>query len=383
MNSPGTAFKRKIQDCYRDHFAKTKATLPNWLCAERERAFDVFCTQDLPTRKNEAWKYTSLSALDMLSIKTIQKKIPSLEAIPKTLPRGVSIRFLSDTWDVPLVKETILRKEQDIFTLLNTSFLSDGCFVSVAPGVVIEKPLVLLCATTRVIIEIGQGATMTLVAQDRVQNDQTIFTNSVTEILLHPDATLNYYKIQELNSADSVYISRTLVSQKKDSRFLSFVETRGAQLVRNDLDVALQEKGSSAHLLGLYTVREKAHVDNHISINHLSSYTKSKTAYHGILEDEARAVFNGKISVGRNLKGVNAVLNNHNLLLSSDAEIDTKPELEIYSDDVKCTHGATVGQIDEEALFYLESRGIPKTDARNMLKEAFMGQIKQYYEHSI
>lgn len=400
MNSPGAHFKNVMQACYREHLARTKTGLPSWLYAERERAFEGFYAQDLPTRKNESWKYTSLAPLDALTIKPYVQDLPVSLAL-ETLPHGVSIRFLKDAWDTPILKESILQKEQDVFTLLNTSFLNDGCLVSVAPGTIIGKPLVLSYEATgtipayaflRVIVEIGEGATLTLVEHKVSENNQIIFTNAVTEIRLHNESTLNYFKIQKLNGADSIAISKTSVRQKRNSRFLSFIESVSARFIRNDLQIDLQESGCAARLLGLYTVKEKAHVDNHLSINHLSSHTESKTTYHGILEDAARAVFNGKISVAQHLKNVDADLHNHNLLLSSQAEIDTKPELEIYSDDVKCTHGATVGQLDEEALFYLMSRGIPETDARNMLKEAFIEQIrkelpnqeiKKYYEHSI
>lgn len=401
----GAVFKEQIRDYYARHYEATKYLQPDWLLFLRERAFHSFYAQDFPTKKSEAWKYTSLARFDEFPHqKFIDKKSVTLEAIAsvgknlfhspytflfvngkwsepnKDATPGLRIEPLSSAWSSTKALDSLSQEDNTLFTALNTGFLEDGCFISVSPGVVIEAPVVLVFITDgvspisvfpRVIIEMGAGAHLAVMEQFLSVGGAPAFTDAVTQIYLESLAHLNYYKIQ----AGALHISNTVVHQKADSRFLSFFRSSEASFVRNDLQILLQESGSEAHLLGLYSVGHKEHVDNHVDIKHTSAGTKSRTLYHGILDDEAKAVFNGKISVDKNLHGVDGALNNHNLLLSPQAEIDTKPELEIYSDDVKCAHGATVGALDEGALFYLRSRGIACDLAMEILKGAFMERV--------
>jgi Fe-S cluster assembly protein SufD len=200
------------------------------------------------------------------------------------------------------------------------------------------------------------------------------FTNVVTEVELGENAAVDYYRLQE-ESSKAFHISGVHVRQDRDSRFDAHTVTLGSALVRNDVDVRLAAPGAHCELNGLYLAGGRQHVDTHTRVDHLQPHGTSNEFYKGILDGHARSVFNGKVIVHPDAQKTDARQSNKNLLLSVNAEADTKPELEIYADDVKCSHGATVGQLDADSVFYLRSRGLDETAARNLLTFAFAREI--------
>ena len=219
------------------------------------------------------------------------------------------------------------------------------------------------------LIIIEKGATAT-VLEHYASGDCVCLTNAVTNIVLEEGARLAWYKVQE-EGPETFHIGTTNVTLARDSAFTSFTLDLGARIARNDLSVSLEGEGAECTMNGLYVASANGHVDNHTSVDHTASFTPSRQLYKGVLTDNARAVFNGKIIARRGTHQVDAHQTNNNLLLSDRSMVDTKPQLEIFADDLKCSHGATVGQLDEEAIFYLASRGIGPAQSRRILTYGF------------
>ncbi len=259
--------------------------------------------------------------------------------------------------------------------------MNDGAYIYVPKNTVIDKPIQLLFIHSGknntslnqprnlvVLDELSQATIIeTYVAID---DSAEYFTNAVTEILIAAQAKVEYFKIQQ-ESKLAFHIGTTFTRLQRDSNFVAHSLALGGKLVRSDLSVSLADLGASCALNGLYLAQHKQHIDHHTVIDHMQPHGTSYEFYRGIIADQARAVFNGRVLVQKDAQQTDAHQENHNLLLSSDAEIDTKPQLEIYANEVKCAHGATVGQLDDEALFYLQSRGISQAKARNLLINAF------------
>jgi len=270
------------------------------------------------------------------------------------------------------------------FTALNTAFIHSGSFIFVPDNIVIEAPIniVYLCGMVdknlatlpRNVLVLGKNAHATVIESYIGLDDTQYFTNAVTEASLGPGAQLTHYKIQQ-ECRKSYHVGNFYIHQDKDSRCESHSISLGGSLVRNDIHAQLNAEGSEIILNGLYLADGKQHVDNHTRVDHLKPHTRSEENYRGVLNDHARGVFNGKVVVHKDAQKADAQQSNANLLLSDNAEVDTKPELEIYADDVKCTHGATVGQLDENMLFYLRSRAIDEETAKSLLSFAFAEEI--------
>ncbi|MGH8378724.1 MAG: Fe-S cluster assembly protein SufD, partial [Gammaproteobacteria bacterium] len=268
----------------------------------------------------------------------------------------------------------------DPFTALNTAFLSDGAVIEVSNDVQIESPLQLIFVSTsqtqslvwhpRIIVKLGVKAKATLVETWFGLEGAANFTNSYTQVALGEAAVLEHLRLQR-ESATDYHVSRVRVTQQHGSRYHSHTLNFGGLWVRNDLRTRLEASGAATVLNGLYLADKRRHVDNHTRIDHLAPATTSDELYRGIINDHGRAVFNGKVVVAKHAVKTDAAQTNNNLLLSRQGEIDTKPELEIYADDVQCSHGATIGQLDEQALFYLRSRGLGLEEARGLLTGAF------------
>jgi Fe-S cluster assembly protein SufD len=273
--------------------------------------------------------------------------------------------------------------EDNAFTALNTAFLQDGCFLQVPAGKVVERPIHLLFLSTattaptvsypRNLIVVGNGSQVTIVESYIGQKD-AYFTNAVTEIVAGENAVIDHYKLQQ-EGLEAFHVATLQIHQSRNSNFSSHFVSLGCGLVRNDVNAVLDGEGCECTLNGLYMGRGSQHVDNHTFIDHAKPHCTSHELYKGILKDRARGVFNGKIYVHQDAQKTDAKQTNQTLLLSDDAVINTKPQLEIYADDVKCTHGATVGQLSDEALFYLRSRGIGQEAARGLLTYAFANDI--------
>ena len=383
----------------------------------REEAITRFGELGFPTTKLEEWRFTSVAPIaettfslagDGLSdVSTVQLDRFTFEALPCTqlvfvngrytpqfsslgvLPAGTDAGGLGEAVDrnQDLVQRYLTRlapyKDQP-FTALNTAFLRDGAFLQIPANTVVEQPIHLLFVATahrtatahypRVLILVGENSQVRIVESYAGLRDTPYFTNAVTEIAAGPNAVVDHYKLLR-ESLEAFHIASMHVSLGRSSSFSSHAITLGGKLVRNDVHALLDGEGADCTLNGLYLANGRRLIDNHTTIDHAKPHCSSHELYKGILDDEGHAVFNGKIIVQLDAQKTDAKQTNQALLLSENAQINTTPQLEIFADDVKCTHGATVGQLNEEALFYLRSRGISYARARNVLIHAFASDI--------
>jgi Fe-S cluster assembly protein SufD len=267
-------------------------------------------------------------------------------------------------------------------TAINTAIAEDGVFIYIPDNVVVEKPVQLiklvnkrgLMLNTRNLIILGKNSSFTFLHCDDSINHDDSFINTLTEIHIGENATLDLYKLQNIND-ETALINNSFFNMERDSRLKVNVLSFNGGLIRNELHVNLNGTGADARLNGLYLMDKKQHIDNQVYVNHNAPHCNSSELFKGILDNQARGVFNGYIYVVRDAQKTNAFQRNNNILMTSSTKINTMPFLEIYADDVQCSHGATVGQIDNEALFYLMQRGIPFDDARMLLMFAFAAEI--------
>ena len=310
------------------------------------------------------------------------------------LPAGVEVLSLADVLaseanETRAVVESHLASgagiEDEAFTALNTALLHDGAVVRVPAGTVVEQPIQLLFVTSpppggepvmthpRVLLVVGENAQVRVV-ESYGGGDSVYLTNTITEVIAGPSAVVDHYKLVR-EGPSGYHIGTMHVRLGRAANFSSHAVTLGGAIVRNDAQALLDGEGVECTLNGLYLANGRRLVDNHTTIHHAQPHCSSHELYKGILDGEARAVFNGKIIVAIDAQKTDAKQTNKALLLSEDAQINTKPELEIFADDVKCTHGATVGQLDEDALFYLRARGLGLEQARSVLIHAFAGDL--------
>jgi Fe-S cluster assembly protein SufD len=383
----------------------------------RKNAIEVFNVLDFPTTKNEEWKYTSVSpvlsykfaipaesnkiALDEQDFELY--KINNLDAHLivlingfydsdysdlEKLPKGVIVKNLfSAIKNYPeLIAEHFGKyvKFENGFIALNTALTQDGVVIYVPDNIVMEKPIHIInitgsaegqiLAQPRNLIITGKNTEAKIIESYSSFGDDANFNNNVTEIVAGENSHVDLYRIQNENQS-SFNISRTQVEQKRNSTATIYTVTNGGALVRNDINTVLNDENCNCNLYGLYLIDGNQHVDNHTLIDHAMPHCQSNELYKGVLNDKSHAVFNGKVFVRKDAQKTNAYQSNKNILLSKDSLVDTKPQLEIFADDVKCSHGATVGQLEEEALFYLRARGISKDNARSILIRAFANDI--------
>ncbi len=407
-----------VRNHYLTDFARVADLLPGagvpWLARSRKNALDRFAQRGFPTRKDEDWKYTSVAALEKMDFRAATADrahagahplidqfvlasevghvlvfhnghyAPWLSAIG-TLPAGARLVSLADTLEAaPETVEPYLADEepQSAFGALNAAFMADGAFLHLKRGTVLEAPVHLLFISTesgyahhvRNVIVAEEGTQATVIEHYAGVDDVAYFNNVVTRIFAADNAAIEHHKLQQ-EGFGAFHVAGIHAVQQRDSRFDSHSISFGAALARNDITTAFDGRGCEATLNGLYLAGGTQHVDHHTRIDHRQPNGTSREHYRGVLEGRAHAVFNGKVIVQPGAQKTNAFQDNHNLLLSRDAEVDTKPELEIYADDVKCNHGATVGQLDETQLFYLRSRGIDEAVARSLLVHAFAHDV--------
>ncbi len=369
-------------------FEKNLAAGPSWLAPIRQAAVERFAALGFPTADDEEWRFTPLTALARQTFELAPATAPRIDLVVP-LPAGVIVGSLAEAMAKhPELVQPHLAKYADIedhaFPALNTAFVQDGAFVYVPKNCVIESPITLdfiagedrrpLVHHRRCLIVAGPNSQASVVFRYRGKLGAVSFTNAVTEIVLGDGAMLDCPILQQESDA-AVHIHTLQVRQDRDSRFTTHAITLGGKLVRNDVNVTLGAEGCECTLNGLYLARGEQVVDNHTLIEHAKPHCASHELYKGILDGKARGVFRGKIHVYPDAQKTDAKQTNQTLLLSEDATINTKPQLEIYADDVKCTHGATVGQLDAEALFYLRSRGLANSEARALLTYAFANDI--------
>ncbi|MEM7055694.1 MAG: Fe-S cluster assembly protein SufD [Bacteroidota bacterium] len=274
--------------------------------------------------------------------------------------------------------------EVDAFEALNTALFEEGTFIYIADHAVLEKPLLIYhiidtqatqsLTYPRLLIAVGQNSQASLVIDWRTLGQHPSFINAVTEIMLGKDARLDYCTLQ-IQMGQAYQVNTTQCYQASQSEFNNYTFTWDGMLVRNNLHIHIDAPHSEANMYGLYCLDGRQHVDNHTRVNHTKPHTQSYELYRGILAGEATGVFNGRIYVRSEAQKTHAFQANNNLLLTDQATIHTKPQLEIWADDVKCSHGATTGQLDEAQLFYLTTRGIPADTARYMLLNAFASDV--------
>ncbi len=390
-----------------------------WLKEIRRGAFAQFMAHGFPGERDEDWKYTSLRPLEKRGfistpLAPAQLQPALLEPVLlRELPahklifvHGQYMPALGDAVDgIPGLHISELREslqqdasglqpwlasepswKQDSFTALNTAFLQHGILIECDDDAHLERPLQLVFVSVerpqpsacfpRILMKLGARSRATLVETHYGLETSANFTDSYTQILLGDSARLEHLRIQ-MESRNDFHVSRVTVHQQQASSYQAHTFNLGGLWVRTDLHTRLQASQARTVFNGLYAVSGTQHVDNHTRIDHLAPNTRSHELYHGILSGHGRAVFNGKVVVAEHAVKTDAAQSNNNLLLSRGAEIDTKPELEIYADDVQCSHGATIGQLDEQALFYLRSRGIGTETARGMLVDAFAYRLME------
>jgi Fe-S cluster assembly protein SufD len=344
----------------------------------REEARQRFADLGFPTTHDEDWRFTSVAPISKL---VAQALMPAASALLPAQTRGVEIARLSEANVEPYLAR-YANYQTNAFVALNTANFEDGLFIHIAKGAVIEEPIELVIQSSanghptvshpRILIVAEPDSQATIIETYKGQGGAYL-TNSVTEIVAGDHAVIDHYKLQT-ETARAFHVATTQIQLGRDTNFRSHSLAFGGALVRNDVNAVLSQ-GSECTLNGLYLVNGDQHIDNHTSIDHAKPNAASHELYKGILEGHSTAVFNGKILVRKDAQKTDAKQTNKNLVLSEDAVINTKPELQILADDVRCTHGATIGQLDPEGIFYLQSRGIGLADARNLLIYAFARDI--------
>jgi Fe-S cluster assembly protein SufD len=387
----------------------------------RRAAFERFATLGFPTTKNEDWHFTSVAPIAEHEFTLVTAKsgdvkradverfmfgtadwytmvfvngrfAPELSDIAK-LPAGVKIRDLATAWD--RADQSVDRigrltsYDAHAFTALNTAFMYDGAVVEIAKDVEIERPIHVLYVTDataaktmmhpRNLVIVGRNARATLIESYVSTSDAMYFVNAVTEVSVGEGATLRHYKMQR-EGRRAFHVGTIEAHQARDSHYVSFSFATGAELSRTNVYTTLDGEGCGATLNGLYMLDGEQTCDHQTQIIHAQPNCFSRELYKGVLDDRSHGVFNGKVYVHPIAQKTDGKQTNNTLLLSDTAHIDTKPQLEIFADDVKCTHGATVGQIDQTALFYLKSRGIDRALARRLLTYAFAADVLETIE---
>lgn len=401
---------------YRDRFEQLRPRLPGatlaWLDSARREALEEFERSGFPKPRDEDWKYTRVAPIEkrafeplppdtqLENVSTYLLDEPAHQlvfvdgrfraelSVMNDAGAGVRIESLASAIErTPDVLEAHLNQYADphrhAFTQLNTAFTADGAFIAVNDGISLERPVHLLflasgvadtVAHPRVVIASGRNSRLTVVESYLAAGESAYFNNALTEVLLADGAELSHYKVQREAQA-AFHVSTLQVQQQSSSRFVSHSASLGAALSRHDINVLLDGEGAECTLNGLYMGRARQHVDYHTRVDHAKARCTSMENYKGILSGRAHGVFNGRVYVHPNAQQTNASQSNKNLLLSRDAEVDTKPQLEIHADDVKCSHGATVGQLDEQMVFYLRSRGLAVDTARALLTYGFARDV--------
>ncbi len=402
-------------DTFTEFSKKAAGQKTPWLRKLREDAFARFCETGFPSTHDEDWRFTNVSP-----IARTQFALPS-EAAPRiskndivswqiagaaarlvfvdgrfalelsdhaNLPAGVEVASLKDqiTKDPDAIKPHLgryLDTKRDAFSALNTAFLENGAYVHVGRGKIVEAPIHLLFVSTenetpsmclpRNLLVFEDETQGTVIEEYVSLGGGTVLSNSATELVAGESATVSHYMI-EREHRQAFNVSTLRIQQARSANVASHSLLLGGGLVRNNVHPVLAGEGGECLINGLFVGEGRQHLDNYMYVEHAQPHCSSRQFYNGILDGHAHGVFHGRIVVHKDAQKTDAKQTNRNLLLSDDAQIDTKPQLEIYADDVKCTHGATIGQIEENALFYLQSRGIDEVSARRLLLLAFAGE---------
>lgn len=381
----------------------------------RNKAMKSFEEKGFPSKKEEAWKYTSLNSLlkkdynvfpraeNNVEFKNVKKyflhdidtyKIVFIDGVyssflSATTHEGIDVCLLSSALNKPKYKaviEAYFNKiaKDDSLTSLNTAFAKEGSYINIPKNKEVDKPIEIVNFTTgnesalllqpRNLIVVGENAHVQIIERHQCLSANEVLTNSVTEIFAEKRAMVDYYKIQ--NDCDTAsLIDNTFVSQERESNCSVHTFSFGGNLTRNNLNFYQNGEHCDSTLKGVTILENKQHVDHNTLVHHIAPNCESHQDYKGIYADASTGVFNGKIIVEKEAQKINAFQQNNNILIDDKATINSKPQLEIFADDVKCSHGCTIGQLDEDAMFYLRSRGIGKKEARALLMYAFANTV--------
>lgn len=382
----------------------------------RTEAIKNFEYKGFPTKKDEAWKYTSLNSIlkndfsvfpkeeNALNYADVKKyflheidtyKVVFIDGIfssflSSTTHDGLDVCLMSSAMTKPKYKEVIdeyfnkVANKNDSLTSLNTAFSCEGAYINIPKNKVADKPVEIVYLSTgneaalmvqpRNLIIVGRNAQVQIIERHQSLNSNPVLTNSVTEIFVDERAMADYYKIQN-DVLTANLIDNTYISQKKDSIASVHTFSFGGNITRNNLNFYHEGEHVESTLKGITIIGEKQLVDHYTLVNHAQPNCVSHQNYKGIFDGNATGVFNGKIFVEKEAQKTDAFQQNNNVLLSDKATINAKPQLEIFADDVKCSHGCTIGQLDESAMFYMQSRGIPKKEAKALLMYAFSNEV--------
>ncbi|MFT6285403.1 MAG: Fe-S cluster assembly protein SufD [Alcanivorax sp.] len=389
-----------------------RANAPDWLQERQSAGRKVWAEAELPTRKTEAWKYTSLYALnrsfDSAEPSAATKaelgfEYPHFDGCKLVfvdghlredlsridIPAGVQLVRFADAnqAQTELIKThlgSVVDSSKHLFANLSDAALTDGVFLQIEAGTEVAEPLHMIWLTTtrqtaftvnqRLLVLSGANSRASLIEHFDCAGNGTAFTNGITELILEDGATLHHHRLH-LEEAGAMHIGGVHARLSKDSTLESFHLALGSELKR--IDVVINHEGPGAHcgLNGIYLLRKEEHVDYHTCIEHASPHCTTDEIFRGIIGDSASAVFNGRIHIHPDAQKTRAELSNRNLLTSAQAEVNSKPELEIYADDVQCAHGTTIAQIDPETMHYLQTRGISREEAEIILSYGFINEV--------
>jgi len=396
---------------------------PPWLAAINARGKEGMAGKTLPNFKVEEWKYTSLRALkeadfaaepraiadktglqncytveglDVHRLVFVDGQFSSAQSTDDALPEGLSLVAFSnaseeDAASIQQYLGKLAEPESGVFNALNATWLSDGVYLRVAAGSRIEKPVQVVWVSSdasdsfgisqRLLVVVEESASATVIEHFAgVDNAPSHFCNGVTELFLGEKARLNHYRLH-LEQSNALHVGAVHANLQAGSTLNGFHMALGSRVKRIDVNVVHRGEGAHCELNGVYLPRNKEHVDYHTTLEHAVPGCTSEENFRGIISDQARAVFNGRIHIHPGARKTEAHLSNKNLLTSNTAEIDTKPELEIYNDDVICSHGATVSQLDSVQLHYLRTRGVSSQEARVLLSFGFINELIAEIDH--
>lgn len=390
----------------------------------RKAAFEQFSSEEFPTLRDEDWKYTSVKRIfqnrfqegskvvlqhsdiqdfifeDLNSVNLVfingrlDKTLSNFDKLPEEVQLLSVAEALKNEANKIWIEQQVQQAGgtgKNTFLAFNRAFANDGIFIKVAKNYVFDRPIHLLniniasedahLAHPQLFVWAQQSSQVEVIESYHSLSEQgTYFNNAAKWIDVEANANVHHYKLQ-LEGKTAYQINNTLVRQERDSVYSSYAVDLGGKMVRNNISTDLRASGIESNLYGTYLGDDDQHIDNQTFIDHAMPHCQSNELYKGILTDKARGIFNGKVMVRQDAQKTNAFQQNSSLVLSPRAVMDAKPQLEIYADDVRCSHGATIGQLDEASIFYLRSRGIPEAKAKNLLQKAFIGEVIENFKH--
>lgn len=384
----------------------------------RLEALKTFEDKGFPTKKVEAWKYTSLNSILKNEFRVLQKEETAIEYkdvkkyflsdsdtyklvfingvfsshLSSTTHDGLDVCLMSSALTKPKYKMVIdtfynnTADKTDSMTALNTAFATEGAFINIPKSKVVAKPIEIIYFSTvadkallvqpRNLVVVGENAHVQIVERHQNLTNSTVLTNAVTEIVAHKRAIVDFYKLQNDNE-EATLVDNTYITQKQESRVSVHTFSFGGKLTRNNLNFYQDGERIDSTLKGVTLISDKQHVDHYTLVSHNQPNCESHQNYKGIYDGNSTGVFNGKIYVDKIAQKTDGFQQSNNILLSEKATIYAKPQLEIFADDVKCSHGCTIGQLDDDAMFYMRQRGIPKKEAKALLMYAFTDEVME------